>query len=78
MVTVLPHNGVLPIPPELWKALGWGEHVAVELQADSHGTLVAKPAKSFSIAETAGLLPRPAHPVTLQQMQDAIASCSEQ
>jgi hypothetical protein len=78
MVTVLPHDGMLPIPPDLWKVLGWDEHVPVELQANPQGTLVAKPRKQFSIGETAGLLPRPAHPVTLKQMQDAIGSCSEE
>jgi antitoxin component of MazEF toxin-antitoxin module len=78
MVTVLPGDGVLPIPPELWKALGWESHIAVELQAEPHGTLVVKPRKRFSIAETAGLLPKPPTTVTAQEMDDAIASCSEE
>jgi antitoxin component of MazEF toxin-antitoxin module len=78
MVTVSPHDGVLPIPPELWKDLGWGDHADVELQAEPQGTLVARLRKPFSIAETAGLLTRPAQPVSLKEMDDAIASCSEE
>jgi hypothetical protein len=78
MVTVLTHDGVLPIPPELRKVLGWGDHVTVELQAEPHGTLVARARKPFSIADTAGLLPKPSQPVSQQEMEDAIASCSEE
>jgi antitoxin component of MazEF toxin-antitoxin module len=78
MVTVLPRDGVLPIPPELWKALGWGEHVTVELQAEPHGMLVVRPRKPFAVAETAGLLPKPKRPVSLQEMDEAVASGSEE
>jgi antitoxin component of MazEF toxin-antitoxin module len=78
MVTVLPHDGVLPIPPELWKTLGWGEHVTVELQVEPHGMLVARPRKPFSVAETAGLLAKPERSVSLQEMDEAVASGSEE
>ena len=77
MVTVLPHEGSLPIPREIWASLGWASDVRVELSAGPEGTLVARPQKRYTIAETAGILPKPAKPVSLSEMQEAIASSAE-
>ena len=77
MTTVLPLEGTLPITHEIWLSLGWAKGVPVELSAGPKGTLVARPQKSLSIEETAGILPKPARTVTLVEMQEAISSSTE-
>lgn len=77
MVTVLTEHGTLPIPPEIWQSLGWEQDVTVELCANADGTLLAKPQKRYSIEETAGILPRPLRSISIEEMHEAISSCSE-
>ena len=76
MPVVVAKNGIVPIPAELWEWLGLGKESNVEITPGPDHSLMMRP--SYSIKETAGILPKPSRPVTIEEMNEAIASCSEE
>lgn len=65
-------KGQLTVPVEVRRALGLRPGSKVEFVATEHGAYELT-VKQGSIQELKGMFPAPAVPVTLEQMDDAIA-----
>lgn len=81
MAIVIVKNGTLSIPQDMWSWLGLGAESKVEITTCPDHTLRVRPSgskPSFSIRETAGILPKPSAPGTIDEMNEAIAGCSEE
>ena len=76
MPTVEVRNQQVPIPGEIMLSLGLHEGSKLEVRNDG-GRIVLVP-KTISIKDLRGILPKPARPVTLEEMEEAIAGCSEE
>lgn len=80
MSTVEVRNKQVPIPDEIMASLGLHEGSKLEVQPCGNGILLQPKTrvKTGSIKELRGILPKPDRPVTLEEMEEAIASCSEE
>ncbi len=80
MSTVEVRNKQEPIPDEIMASLGLQEGSKLEVQPCGNGILLQPKTriKTGSIKELWGILPKPERPVTLEEMEEAISSCSEE